>query len=161
MSQSRTDARRASDRAAMAFMVPVVKKEWDIYGSSAKSRREQVQRSGRSRTTSESSQAFSRGPSFGSRPPGSSLSCSPAVDGWPARYQSRSSSRGSNLSQTACSPPSRGAAPVPRPRRRSSQAAAGSPSQSAPGSFSGFHHKVVDRMMRALHIGERDDSRKA
>ncbi|XP_043199890.1 uncharacterized protein LOC122369309 [Amphibalanus amphitrite] len=143
----------------MAFMVPVVKKEWDIYGSSAKSRREHGPRSARSRTTSESSQAFSRGPSFGSRPPGSSLSCSPAVDGWPARYQSRSSSRGSNLSQTACSPPNR---LVPPARRRSSQqAAAGSPSQSAPGSFSGFHHKVMDRMMRALHMGEREDSRKA
>ena len=142
-------------RRVMAFMVPVVKKEWDIYGSSAKGRREraaqQQREAGRSRTVSETSQP---------------ASCPAAAGGWPVCQRgSRCSSRGSNLSaQTACSPPSRGvtfSAAVPARRRRSGSRSGGaptaSPPQSAPGSFSGFHTKVVDRMMRALHISDRQE----
>ncbi|XP_037072997.1 uncharacterized protein LOC119094039 [Pollicipes pollicipes] len=147
----------------MAFMVPVVKKEWDIYGSSAKSRREQQQRANRSRTTSETSQGFSRGPSFSSRPAGS-LSSSPAGEGWPMRAagscrQSRSSSRASNLSQTAGSPPARSVSFAPR--SQPSPPKARSPAPGGASSFSGFHTKVVDKMMRALHLTDKDGSRKA
>lgn len=148
----------------MAFMVPVVKNEWDIYGSSPRSR-EQAKKASRSRTVSETShQIVSRGPSF-TRQQGS-LSSSPLADGpWatarPSRSgQSRSSSRASNLSQLATSPPSRSVTfapcvarsqPAEVPQKVPPPSAAGT---SQPSSFSGFHTRVVDKMMRVLHRSE-------
>lgn len=124
----------------MAFMMPVVKNDWDIYKSNRSRRSSECSnpQSCRSRKVSECSK--SEGPSLSTSPGSDLIVVSPAHRSVPltmsghSRQYSRTSSRASQNSlqsptkSTGCSPPKSG-------------------SQS---SLNKFHNRLVDRLKRSL-----------
>jgi len=136
----------------MAFMVPVMHNDWDLYGTGVHGQRGAGSRRGsqqqpssqpRSRYDSGCSSGFSRGPSFSSTRSAPTKSSAP-------RQQSRSMSGGSNLSAQGGQRSVTFGPPSPPPP---------SAPQTAPAQKSGFHAKVVDKLMKVIHHKEKGSRR--
>ncbi|XP_011874180.1 PREDICTED: uncharacterized protein LOC105565523 isoform X3 [Vollenhovia emeryi] len=119
----------------MAFMMPVVKNEWDIYKTNRNRRSSECSnpQTCRSRKVSECSK--SEGPSL-STSPGSDFLTSPAHRSVPltSRHFSRTSSR---ASQSSLQSPSKSTGTSP-------------PKTGSSNSLNKFHNRLVDKLKRSL-----------
>ncbi|XP_011311164.1 uncharacterized protein [Fopius arisanus] len=121
----------------MAFMMPVVKNEWDIYKTNRSRRSSECSnpQACRSRKVSECSK--SEGPSL-STSPGSDFLTSPAhrsvAVGASSRHFSRTSSR---ASQSSLQSPSKSTGSSP-------------PKTGSSNSLNKFHNRLVDKLKRSL-----------
>ncbi|XP_058797030.1 uncharacterized protein LOC131667560 isoform X2 [Phymastichus coffea] len=123
----------------MAFMMPVVKNEWDIYKTNRSRRSSECSnpQACRSRKVSECSK--SEGPSL-STSPGSDFLTSPAHRSVPVstRHFSRTSSR---ASQSSLQSPSKSTGSSP-------------PKTGSSSSLNKFHNRLVDKLKRSLRRAE-------
>ncbi|XP_076172976.1 uncharacterized protein LOC143149454 isoform X2 [Ptiloglossa arizonensis] len=123
----------------MAFMMPVVKNEWDIYKTNRHRRSSECSnpQACRSRKVSECSK--SEGPSL-STSPGSDFLTSPAHRSVPltSRHFSRTSSR---ASQNSLQSPSKSTGSSP-------------PKTGSSNSLNKFHNRLVDKLKRSLRKAE-------
>ncbi|XP_035728574.1 uncharacterized protein LOC118444419 [Vespa mandarinia] len=126
----------------MAFMMPVMKNEWDIYKTNRNRRSSECSnpRACRSRKVSECSK--SAGPSL-STSPGSDFLTSPAHRSIPltSRHFSRASSR---ASQSSLQSPSKSTGSSP-------------PKTGSSNSLNKFHICLVDKLKRSLKKGDDDE----
>ncbi|CAB0036156.1 unnamed protein product [Trichogramma brassicae] len=129
----------------MAFMMPVVKNEWDIYKTNRSRRSSECSnpQACRSRKISECSK--SEGPSL-STSPGSDFLTSPAHRSVP--INSRISRTSSRASQNSLQSPSKSTGSSP-------------PKTGSSGSLNKFHNRLVDKLKRSLRRAEdsSDDQR--
>ncbi|XP_069680939.1 ADP-ribosylation factor-like protein 6-interacting protein 4 [Periplaneta americana] len=124
----------------MAFMMPVVKNDWDIYKSNRSRRSSECSnpQSCRSRKVSECSK--SEGPSLSTSPGSDFIVGSPAHRSVPmamsssSRQYSRASSR---ASQSSLQSPSKSASSSP-------------PKSGSQSSLNKFHNRLVDKLKRSL-----------
>ncbi|KAK7573756.1 hypothetical protein V9T40_010947 [Parthenolecanium corni] len=124
----------------MAFMMPVVKKDYNIYNSNRSRRISECSNPQlcRSRKISECSK--SEGPSLSTSPGSDFLVTSPAHRSVPLAISSRQFSRNSNSSRTSHSSlqsPSKSNSPSP-------------PKSNSTSSLSMFHNKLVDKLKKSL-----------
>ncbi|XP_077276172.1 uncharacterized protein LOC143904987 [Temnothorax americanus] len=121
----------------MAFMMPVVKNEWDIYKTNRSRRSSECSnpQACRSRKVSECSK--SEGPSL-STSPGSDFLTSPAHRSTTSRHFSRTSSR---ASQSSLQSPSKSTGTSP-------------PKTGSSNSLNKFHNRLVDKLKRSLKKAE-------
>lgn len=122
----------------MAFMMPVVKNDWDIYKSNRSRRSSECSnpQSCRSRKVSECSK--SEGPSLSTSPGSDFIVGSPAHRSIPMAMSSRQYSRtSSRASQSSLQSPSKSTSSSP-------------PKSGSQSSLNKFHNRLVDKLKRSL-----------
>lgn len=127
----------------MAFMMPVVKNDWDIYKSNRTRRASECPNttSCRSRKVSE---CRSEGPSL-STSPGSDFITTPTHRSVPANMSSRQYSRASSRTSEGGSLQS----PI--------KSASCSPPKDDSGSMNKFHNRLLDKLKRSLRRNDTDE----
>ncbi|XP_044730209.1 uncharacterized protein LOC123293446 isoform X1 [Chrysoperla carnea] len=123
----------------MAFMMPVVKNDWDIYKSNRSRRSSECSnpQTCRSRKVSECSK--SDGPSLSTSPGSDFMVGSPAHRSVPTNMTSRQYSTQISSRNSACSLQSPGKSTSSSPPKTSSQS-----------SLNKFHNRLVDKLKRSL-----------
>ncbi|KAK9719836.1 hypothetical protein QE152_g22474 [Popillia japonica] len=130
----------------MAFMMPVVKNDWDIYKSNRSRKTSECSntRSCRSRKVSE---CKSEGPSLSTSPGSGFLTNSPGHRSVPAnmsrQYYSRTSSR---TSESSLQSPCKSVASSP-------------PKSSSTNSLNKFHNRLLDKLKKSLRSSSKDNER--
>lgn len=129
----------------MAFMMPVVKNDWDIYKSNRSRRSSECSnpQSCRSRKVSE---CKSEGPSLSTSPGSDYVVGSPAHRSVPVNMSSRQYSRASSrTSQTSLQSPCKSTSSSP-------------PKSGSESSLNKFHNRLVDKLKRSLRHKSGSDS---
>lgn len=122
----------------MAFMMPVVKNDYDIYKSNRNRRISECSNPSNCRSRKISECSKSEGPSLSTSPGSDFLVGSPAHRSVPLAISSRQFSRNSSrTSHSSLQSPSKSNSPSP-------------PKSNSTSSLSMFHNKLVDKLKRSL-----------
>lgn len=129
----------------MAFMMPVVKNDWDIYKSNRTRRVSECSNTSscRSRKVSE---CKSEGPSLSTSPGSDFLVHSPGNRSVPANMSRQYSRVSSRTSQTSLQSPSKSVSSSP-------------PKNGSQSSLNKFHNRLLDKLKRSLRKDSSDNER--
>lgn len=126
----------------MAFMMPVVKNEWDIYNS----RQRRVSECSSSCRSRKASECKSEGPSLSTSPGSEYIVHSPGHRSVPTNMSRQYSRVSSRTSQSSLQSPCKSAASSP-------------PKNGSQSSLNKFHNRLLDKLKRSLRKDNSDSER--